>query len=136
MPYKFLKHTADLRMEIKGRTTEELFKEALSGMIAVLKAPGIKYQVSSVKRSVKVRSADKTALLVDFLNEALAQAQINKEIYTGVSFVKFSEHELEAELVGAPVESFAEDIKAVTYHEADVKENEKGEWEATLILDI
>jgi len=87
-------------------------------------------------RTVTVYASDRTALLVDFLNEALSLAQIHKEVYLSVAFSTFSEIALEATLKGAKVDEFNEDIKAVTYHEADVRQNEKGEWETTLIFDI
>ncbi len=134
MPYEIIKHTADLRMKVGGKTPEELFAEALRGMMGVLKEESEKGEKR--KRTIVVQSADRTSLLVDFLNEALAQAQINREIYDHVVFGRFSETALEAELEGAAVGAFDEDIKAVTYHEADVKRNEKGGWETMLIFDI
>lgn len=134
MPYEIVKHTADLRMKVSGKTPEELFAEALRGMMFVLKEEGGGGE--GRKRTVVVQSADLTSLLVDFLNEALAQAQINREIYDRVVFKNFSETGLEAELEGTAADAFDEDIKAVTYHEADVKRNEKGEWETGLVFDI
>ncbi|MEK7192164.1 MAG: archease, partial [Patescibacteria group bacterium] len=74
--------------------------------------------------------------LVDFLSEALALSHIHKEIYNKVIFRKFSPNSLEADLEGAPAEFFDEDIKAVTYHEADVKKDAKGNWSAAIIFDI
>ncbi len=134
MSYEIAKHTADLRMKVEGKTPEELFAEALRGMMGVLKEGSERGEKR--KRKIAVQSGDRTSLLVDFLNEALAAAQINREVYDRAVFRRFSETELEAELEGAAVGSFDEDIKAVTYHEADVRRNEKGEWETGLVFDI
>jgi len=47
-----------------------------------------------------------------------------------------TETEIEVKVFGRKVEEFEEDIKAVTYHEAEVKKNEKGEYETMLVFDI
>ncbi len=39
-------------------------------------------------------------------------------------------------LRGFAVSSLDEDIKAVTYHEAEVKETEDRKWETMIVLDI
>jgi SHS2 domain-containing protein len=135
MFFKFLKHTADVKILAKAGSLEELFREALKGMAFIQKS-NIKKQIPPNKRLVSVQSPDKTTLLVDFLSEALAQSQINKEVYADAKFLEFSETKLKAEIYGTAVENFDEDIKAATYHEADVRQNEKGEWETILVFDI
>lgn len=74
--------------------------------------------------------------MVDFLSEVLSLVEINKEVYTKVNFKKFSQNYLETELEGISVDSFDEDIKAVTYHEADVKRDKDGLWKTNLVFDI
>ena len=126
-------------MSVRAGDLETLFRDALKGMTAIQIQNPIRQpadQTSKIKRLVKVQSPDKTALLVDFLSEVLAQSQINKEVYTDVKFLEFSETKLKAEIYGMPVENFDEDIKAVTYHEAEIKQNEKGEWETILVFDV
>ncbi len=122
-------------MSVRAGDLETLFRDALQGMTFV-QIPNYKPQISISKKLIKIQSPDKTALLVDFLSEVLAQSQINKEIYADVKFLQFSETELKAEIYGVAVENFDEDIKAVTYHEADIKKNEKGEWETILVFDV
>lgn len=143
MPSEILKHTADLRIRVWADSLERLFQDAVFGMMGVLKEnfkpQALNHKKSTnpeLKREIKIKAGDQTALIVDFLNEALTMAQTNKEVYTGVKFNKISETELEAELNGIPVDEFDEDIKAVTYHEADVRQNESGEWETMLVFDI
>lgn len=135
MPYEVIAHTADLRLKVRGTDPEDLFREALKGMMGVLKAD-TKHMPTPVRQTVAIEAADRTALLVDFLSAALSRAQISREVYTDVQFRHFTERALEAELIGAKVSEFDEDIKAVTYHEADVRKNERAEWETTLVFDI
>lgn len=135
MPYKFLPHTADVRLTVRGRSLEELFAEALRGMMEMVK-PRAKTEKPMVRRSVALRANDATALLVDFLNNALLLSTLNKEIYTRAAFRELTETSLRGELTGGKVGAFDKDVKAVTYHEAAVKQNARGEWETTLVLDI
>lgn len=132
-PFEILGHTADLRLYVTGHTLEELFRNALKGMASVIK-PGI--EGKSSKREIEIHSEDTTALLVDFLNEALYLSNVHKEVYTDASFRSMSEVTLEGELSGAPVSEFDEDIKAVTYHEAEIAQNTDGYYEVTLVFDI
>lgn len=131
-PFEILDHPSDVRVRAFGDTKEELFLNALKGMNEVLKPDLFK---EAAKRRVVVNSFDLNALLVDFLSEVLYLSQINKEIYTNVVFNKFSDKELEGELKGNKVESFGEDIKAVTYHDLKI-EQKNGLYEATILLDI
>lgn len=133
MPYAYLEHTADVRMEVTDGTIPGLFEQALRGMFAFLRPVRRRQEA---KRLVTVRSPDTAALLVDFLNEALSLAQAHKETYESVRFKKLVEKELTAELRGYKVSGFGEDIKAVTYHEAKVERVPKAGWRAHLLFDI
>lgn len=120
-------------MEVEDGTIPGLFEQALLGLCAFLR-PRMRRQ--EVRRQVAVRSPDTTALLVDFLNEALSLAQSHKESYESVRFDTLAEGELKAELRGRAVSAFGEDIKAVTYHEATVERGPKAGWRAHIVFDI
>ena len=142
--YEILEHKADLKIRAYGKTKKELFLNMLLGMTSALRAE-IKI------KKIKIKSPDLPALLVDFLSEVLYLIQVNKEIYSEAKFVKFTDTELEAELIGQKVERFGEDIKAVTYHGLEVHQrpersedgrrknilrSKDGIWEATVLFDI
>ena len=129
--YEVLHHTADIRLRVTGSTLEELFADALRGLMAVM-ATGAG---SPLNESVDVESVDVTALLVDFLNEALVRAHVHRRVYTGASFASLSDTRLAATLTSVPAEEFDEDVKAVTYHEAEVR-RDGGGWTTMLVLDI
>jgi len=132
--YEILEHKADLKIRAFGKTKEELFLNMLEGM-AESQKPEIKSK-KRIKREIKIKSTDLLTLLVDFLGEALYLSQVNNEAYFEVEFKKFSETKLEGKLIGQQVERFGEDIKAVTYHGLEVKQNETGLWQATVLFDI
>lgn len=133
--YEILEHKADLKIRAFGETKEELFLNALFGMQDSMN-PEIKKPEGIVKREVKIKSPDLPALLVDFLSEALYLIQVNKEIYNNIKFKKFTNTEIEAELIGQKIERFGEDIKAVTYHQLDIHQRKDRTWEATVLFDI
>lgn len=133
--HQTLSHTADIRLRVEADSLPELFVAAIEGMASVQKL-NIKNQISKIKRLVEIKSIDETALLIDFMNEVLYQSQTNREIYIEVKFLEFSETALKAEIYGQKVDEFDEDIKAVTYHEAKIVKNEKGNLETIIVFDI
>lgn len=139
MPHEVIEHKADIKIRVWGSSLENLFSEAVLAMMGIinpLQNTKMHESTRAYERKVDVEAPDKTALLVDFLSEILAFSQTYKEIYAQVSFTEFNLTKLKAVLEGVKVDKFDEDIKAVTYHEADVKQNEKGEWETVIIFDI
>ena len=136
MTYKLLEHTADIRMVVQGDSLESLFSEAVYGMMKILEPETDEQKGQFTERVITIEATDTTALLIDFLNEVLLSANLHKETYNEINFKSLSQHSLEAILHGVAVRSFGDDIKAVTYHEAEVKRNEDGTWETMIIFDI
>lgn len=134
MPYEIISHTADLRIKLTADSLKNLFKEAARTVAKIL-SKNPKGEVSAA-RKISVNSPDRTALLIDFLNEILTLSQINKEVYSKITFSEFSENHLGAKIEGVKVDGFNEDIKAATYHEADIKQNKDAQWETILVFDI
>jgi len=133
--YQILEHKADLKIKAFGKTKEELFSNMLLGMQESMKAE-LQKPEEKTKRKIKIKSLDLPALLVDFLSEVLYSNQVNKEIYNNINFTKFTDTELEAELLGQKIERFGEDIKAVTHHGLEIKQNKNKIWEGTILFDI
>lgn len=133
--FEILPHTADLRIKAFGATKEELFKNSLIGMSSFIKKSIINRN-PEIEKEIKIQSTDINNLLIDFLSEVLTLSDINQEVYFDVKFNKFSDTELEAKIFGVRVDEFDEDIKAVTYHEINIKKNKDGLLEATVVYDI
>ena len=133
MSYEIIPHTADVRLRVRAPSLEALFADAMRGMFAVMRAhPGD----ARVERSVAVyEAADTTTLLVDFLNEVLHRAHVAHEMFTSAHFTGLDATSCEATLSGVASATFEEDVKAVTYHEAEVR-NVEGEWSTMIVFDI
>lgn len=140
MPYRFLGHTADIKMQVVAKSTKDVFVDAFYGLMNYLTPEKPNYS-GQVKRLINVSSSDFTNLLIDFLNEVLASAQIHKEIYNKINFIYFPEEEssnffVEAEIIGSEVNEFRKDIKAITYHQANLEKKPNGQWSINLVFDI
>ena len=114
-------------------TLPELFADALRGLMAVMGTG--KSACPPWSDAIELDSVNVTALLVDFLNEALVRAVTRRVVFTGASFASLGETHLSATLTSVPAASFDEDVKAVTYHEAEVRRSGEA-WTTMLVLDI
>jgi len=131
--FEILQHTADVRLHVTASTLPELFADALRGLMAVMSGDAVRG--GGETESIELDSVNVTALLVDFLNEALVRAVTRRVLFTGASFASLGETHLSATLTSVPAASFDEDVKAVTYHEAEVRWSGEA-WTTMLVLDI
>ncbi len=135
MKYEILEHKADIKIKVLGSSLEELFKNA-AGVMAEILYKNLKTKNLKLAKILITKSADREILLVDFLNDILGESQINQAVYPGVKFVEFRDNYLEAEIRGYPIKRFDEDIKAATYHDLNIRQNENGIWEAVILFDV
>ena len=131
--FEIIDHIADVRLRVRAPSIEALFVDAMRGMFAVMRAhPGD----TTIERSVVVEdAADTTSLLIDFLNEVLHRAQVAQEMFTDAQFTRLDATSCEAMLRGSAAATFEEDVKAVTYHEAEVRKV-RDEWTTMIVFDI
>ncbi len=135
MPYEWHEHTSDIRVRISASTLEELFSDALHAMTELL-GPELIERCDKKTCRMSLQADDPTSLLIDFLNEALLLTLTEKTAYLDITLEKLTGNEISAVLCGIPYFSLRRDIKAVTYHEADVKMNTGGKWETTIVFDL
>lgn len=132
---QILAHTADIRIKVTADTLPNLFDLALKNMNRVL-LPEFKPLRKPLTMKFRIKSPDTTSMIVDFLSEVLSLSHIHKALFVDLVIDKMTDRQMSGSLKGAHVREFEEDIKAVTYHEADVKVNEEGDWETVIIFDI
>ncbi len=137
MGYKLLPHTADVRIHVTGNSLGELFNHSLAGLCEVLN-PGYKVKENEIEiyEKIEMDAVDSTALLIDFLSEALFYMYINAALLPVLKIQNLNNNYIIAEISGKKVDAFKEDVKAVTYHEAEIIENDKGQMETTIVPDI
>lgn len=132
--YEILQHIADVRISVTAASVEELFADALLALMEVIGGEAAGSDI--ITEALTLQSVDRTGLLVDFLNEALLRCHLRRQRYTAASFSTLTGTSLVASLQAVRIGDLHEDVKAVTYHEADVRRADDGQWVTMLVLDI
>lgn len=131
--YYFIDHTADIRLVVESSNINQLFATALAGMNELLDPVISDEDVNIIEIMIESNSIE--LLLIDFLSEILYLSNKNKTIYKVKKINEISNKTIRCELYGSKIKRFSEDIKAVTYHEAElVEENEI--FKARVIFDL
>lgn len=132
-----LYHVADVGISIEADSLQELFFAALKGMGNILKEGFCEQELTpDFKTEMRIQNDDLTVLLINFLSEALTISHTDSVIFCGIQKVLLNESFFHGIVEGNKVQAFDEDIKAVTFHEANVFRNEQGIWQTNLIFDI
>lgn len=135
MPYTFHNHTADIQMQVTGKTLKKIFEDACLGMVKLINpVAGSTKKIS--QRTIQMDAPDPTALLIDFLNEVLRLMQTHYEVYSQITFQTLSKTHLKATLSGYPIKAFKRDIKAATYYQANLIKDKNGLWQCIIVFDI
>jgi SHS2 domain-containing protein len=137
--YKFFDHTADIGVEISGRTRKELFVNAAQALFNVMIENKTGGNATKKQKKIIVEGADVSDLLINFLRELLYLFNGEKYVTVHCEMIRFSSKELQVRLTG---ESFNNkkhliktEIKAVTYSGAKVERIKTG-WKARIIFDV
>ncbi len=135
--FELLSHTADVRIHAEGSTIEDLFLASLLGLCSVLSPEADFNRETNVAADpVTVNSSDCTSLLIDFLAEALYLMYRDHTLLFTCSLELHGTNSITATFGGVKADGFDNDVKAVTYHEAEVLVNDNGDYECTIVLDI
>ena len=142
--FDILPHTADFKIRVYGKTLPELFANACIGMFSgigpqskLCTKQGTEIVCSKLpqQHKIEIKAMDKEMLLVDFLSEALYLSDVHNEAYLAVDMHAFTQTSLQATLYGVKVTRFDLEIKAVTYHDLIIIENDAG-WQTEIVFDI
>ena len=125
-------HTADWALTVWAPALIDLLQQAARGMYALMHArlqaePRESYRF-------EIATPDRETLLITFLAELLYFTQRDDVGFDRFDLIQEGER-LFAEVEGAPLESIAKEIKAVTYHNLVVRETERG-LEAAIVFDV
>ena len=136
--YKLIDHTADLGIEVTGRTKKELWtKAALSLMDIVVERK--ETGTGGKEKALTVEGSDPTDLLINFLREILYLFNGEALIMEDCNIQECSNQRLVAKLRVKPYNkerySMKMELKAVTYHGLSVKRTKSG-WKARVIFDV
>ena len=134
--WRALEHTADLRLEIRGASFEELFVNAAEALTSFL-SPGYE-ETRKTEIEVSLSAESLEDLLVDWLREVLFQSEARGLAFSAAHFEELSQTRLKARVSTRPTVTAEEpelEIKAVTYHGLSVEESDTG-YVARIIFDV
>ncbi len=134
---QMLEHTTDVAVQVTGKTLAGVFTSGLEAMNRIL-APGLCHSPSTADccMELALKAPDPTALLVDFLSECLALTYIHKVLFCYVHFEQLEPTKLRARLHGNRFRSLENEIKAVTFHGAELRQDQEGMWGTPLLFDL
>ncbi len=133
--FEELAHTADLEIRVWGEDLVSLFRQAAAGMIQLSGVEELAEGISSVQQNISLEAMDIEGLLILFLEELLYRLTEDYMVYEIQKLSISSEYTLKAKLTGAQIKSYQRDIKAVTYHNLNIRNTADG-YEVNIVFDI
>jgi SHS2 domain-containing protein len=127
-------HTSGIELHIRGGSLGDLLAEA-GRALAGVQLTGADCVPGGAVRSIRVTSTDRAALLVDWLNELIFLAHIDRWIAMDFSIDLARNTEVRPRASGVTLERAPSRVKAATFHGLQV-ENVPGGLEARVILDV
>lgn len=146
MGFKFLEHTADVKVRVVSNSLENAFIEAGKAIKQVI-AEDVKVKEEKVKK-IEIEADDMQGLLYNFLEEFLFFLDAEDFLVSKVKSLKIDKKnfKLKASLIGddASKYKFSNDVKAVTYNDMKIEEvgasgkggSRKEVWELIFVLDV
>ena len=132
MPFEELSHTADWSLRVWAADLADLFVEAARGMNALA---GIRLAAKPrVRRTFSTSAEDTESLLVSFLSELVYFAEQDQLAFDQFE-IQVEGKTLKIEMVGSPMVSVKKAIKAVTYHNLQIRKTERG-VEVEIVFDV
>lgn len=124
-------------MVVRSKDLEALFEDAAHSMIEIMLRGTSPAKTHTLQ--LAVTGEDLIDLMVRWLGEVLYLFQGENQVVTNASVKVFSPSRIEATLKTVPFDArwyeVLSEIKAVTYHRAQVTKRNK-QWETTIIFDL
>ena len=138
MKYRIIDHTADFGLQIFASDLKTLFADAAHVMID---------QITDINRlkglteyDIHVTGSDRPDLMVNWLREVLYLWTGEEKLVKKARIISLSEYELSAKVMYDTYEPdrhiIKNEIKAVTYHQIQVKSLPDGRWMSQIIFDV
>ena len=135
--FQEIEHTADLAIRVRGDDLVALFVHAARGLFYLLRCRPAERPAESVERDIELDAQDLETLLVDWLDELLYLSERG----AGLCFETLHIHTLDESHLKATVHASGSqtpqrDIKAVTFSDLRIVQQEDGAYETTVTFDV
>jgi len=134
--YEILEHTADIRILVKAKTKEELFKNCALAMFDIL-AEQTEEVLNLEKINIVQKEESLEELFVNWLNELLSMCWTKKIIFIDFDILELDNKQIKAVAIGTKFDNYKlnTEIKAATYSDLEIKQIDKL-WQAKVIFDV
>lgn len=136
-PYRVFDHTADLGIEIFGKTAKRLYIRAAFAVFDLM-ADLHAVQPKETRR-ISVKGADREDLLINYLREVLYLFHGEKLVLNHFTIEEIDDRHLTGDAGGEFFDParhvLKREIKAVTYHGVEVRDTGRG-WRGRVIFDV
>jgi len=130
--YLEIEHTADWELAIWAPDFPALLEQAARGMYALA---GARLQHTPlIRRTLELQAEDAESLLVSFLSELLYWVEQDNLAFDQFQLSLDGFH-LRASLSGAQVNGWEKEIKAVTFHNLQVRQTDQGS-QVNIVFDV
>jgi len=129
--FRFLEHTADIMFEAYGKSYPEALQNAARAMLTVF---GKAKEKERAEFSIAAHNLEE--LTVQALADLVSHMDTHEMVFSRIKVLSFdaTKHSVKLEAYGEKKQP-RDTVKAVTYHEMMVKEDEKG-WTIRILLDV
>jgi SHS2 domain-containing protein len=128
-----VEHTADRALRVFGRDLAELFTNAALGMNSLITSAAAGRP--SIAKEIELEAIDAESLLVAWLSELAFWAETESLVFTHFEILGMSPTRLSAVVRGGRVGTLQKHVKAVTFHNLDIR-SEAGGLAATVVFDV
>ncbi len=135
--YHLIDHTADFGIHVSGTNSKDLFANAVEALFDVITE--IDSLTGHDSCHMEISGDDWSDLMVNWLREILYLWNGREMLVKSVQILSLSENKISAKIYFDAYipdrHSIKTEIKAVTYHQIQVKSSPSG-WKAQIIFDI
>lgn len=128
-------HTADLEIKVWGQDLNSLFAASAEGMFHLSGIEEYEKGFSAIREEISLDAMDYEGLLILFLEELLYRLTEDYMLFDIDQITIKDNFSLKAKLRGTQVKTYLRDIKAVTYHRLNIREDENG-YTVNIVFDI
>ena len=133
MPFEEISHTADWSIRVWADDLLGLLAESARGMYALANAEA--GEGPRVRRELSLEVYDAESLLVAFLEELLYLSDFEGLIFDDFSGLTVESTKISGIMEGGALRSQEKEIKAVTFHNLEIRESERG-LEVEIVFDV
>ena len=135
--FKILDHPADIGIEVEGNSLDELFVNAASGTTSLM--IDLSEISTKIKKGINLKGRNIEELFTNWLDEIIYLFDTEGFLAKNIVIETLHTTSLQATLEGEKYDSTKHEIKlylkAVTYHQLEIKQTKEG-WEAKVFFDV